>query len=1667
MRQSTKSVSLVMILLLSYFSAMAVYTETAEASQVVITEAVQVVNGGTSSDMQAAVHSDSEGNVHIAWSRNSQHLYYSMLSPRGETLIDATQITNSGLHKIAHPDMVVDENDKVHIVWADKSGQHKIMYTALSPFNAPLDGLATTDGAITAIDDTVISQRAQNRDWPAIDVDSQGNLHLVWQDNYDDLNRFFNQPQIYYSMIQPDIASSSVITLFDDTLLTPIIGHKGHPDIVVDANDNVQIAWDDTRGGKVELVFVVDTSGSMYSEWADVCTVIYGGNFASGGYFQGIKPMLSEANMTVYETIYGLGNALPGAASQGNCASYNQNSGPRTTPLGQTPGDDSGGLRKLPNEVYNGNPSNHVENWGPGTNWACLSWKDAAGNVPGNPPTSADHKWNPNATKIVLPISDEGPKDGDPATGADDSASIEEAHDSCVRAGVVPVGMYGQTYGGANSVQSHFMDLAQCPNGVVSTSTRNCPGSTVRNTDAGGQVYEFPSGQSNNMNLLVEAMVYISTNNSREIYTTILDPYAKMNNDPTWTPGAPGHSSSGGTYAEDTGAAADGHLVVVNDTRVTIDDAYSFHPAIGVDNQGNTHIAWMDGRDYGFEKDVNYEVYYTKLRMQGAGAWDGADQGLSTYAIKQIEDTPLSNVEGPNGLPSNAPYGGNSVFPALLTDNQNNVHVAWVDSGNISASEEIVYTRLNSTTLTGPGETALDPWETHTVTSWNSNKLGPDNGRQPSIGMPPAFANDLGSGAHVGWSDTNLCDENPNNNRFTICYSHILTGQVDVEFDEGETYYHVIEPGEQTIYNMTVNNSTPGPTDLVADTYNLNISSGVPQNWTATLFFANNHTAIFPDTDIFLMGGQDIRFYMRVRAPSIYQANGDEFAQIEVEAKSTSDPAIQSVLTTLTKMDVVHGINLDTSHSMADIEQGQSAIFSITITNTGNVYDSFIFWDPSTLEGQTEWVLPFGWQVNFPTSVSLDPGQSITKNLEVSVPTTEDPGLFVIYLKGWSEGEPVKSVQQGTYDILELQVFVSIRSTGNIVFEIFDTNEYVLPGECATYPIEVTKNFDSGNLVFGTPGAPEARPEGVDLDTWRQEHWTVDVDFSDAPGGNSVPLNEPRLWELPGGAEMVAYEVRVDVCAPTNASSGLGPAVTLKAHLEGYPRISDSVILSTNVIHVYSLDAGIDPEIGTNLNVNPGDDIILPITVVNDGNGPDRYDFRLARVTDADGVDVLWEIDVPREALSELSRDTFQTFDVSMQIPDQVEAGVYTVVFQAFSEESYPDSSGRDTRLRDQMIFNVEVNEFHDMQIIMDSNVDNAIKTTSPGRNVKFTVNITNNGNVPDTPSLNNHTTREVGDDDFMSEEPGMGSLDGWSVEWRQLVALNTEITQEQPCTAVDADETDLPEDMCVVFPDGRYQLPRMDAYETIEMVAIVTIAPNSPLITTDLGLKVVSESGNMEDEGDHDDSPAWEGDALDTNELIVTLRLRAPNLEIKEVVAQDTSAGVDETIPIRVVIANNGNTHATDIEVILCEARNSNSKTLSDIKKEGCDEEDVVMRQVIGAILEPTAAEEEKTVELYLLYPVSAGKHGVFVIVDPSNEIVETEESDNIMAVDQDLSSNSPILDQASVVVGAAALPGLVILLTIALTAVAFMVGSSRRAEVKSRIEEQSSLISVLGNED
>ena len=103
----------------------------------------------------------------------------------------------------------------------------------------------------------------------------------------------------------------------------------------------------------------------------------------------------------------------------------------------------------------------------------------------------------------------------------------------------------------------------------------------------------------------------------------------------------------------------------------------------------------------------------------------------------------------------------------------------------------------------------------------------------------------------------------------------------------------------------------------------------------------------------------------------------------------------------------------------------------------------------------------------------------------------------------------------------------------------------------------------------------------------------------------------------------------------------------------------------------------------------------------------------------------------------------------------------------------------------------------------------------------------------------------------------------------------------------------------------------------------------------------------------------------------------------------------------------------------------------------------------------------------MYLLYPVSAGSYDVVVVVDPMNNIVEVSERDNMQVIGDELSSSSPFLDVAGSIVATYSLPTGILMLTIALFAVLYLVGSGRRSDVKNRLAEQSSLMNVLGDEE
>ena len=72
------SITMVLIFLMS--TTLIAYTPpVAQGASVVITDAVQLVDGGAVNERMATMTSDSEGNIHVVWSRNTQHLYYTCL----------------------------------------------------------------------------------------------------------------------------------------------------------------------------------------------------------------------------------------------------------------------------------------------------------------------------------------------------------------------------------------------------------------------------------------------------------------------------------------------------------------------------------------------------------------------------------------------------------------------------------------------------------------------------------------------------------------------------------------------------------------------------------------------------------------------------------------------------------------------------------------------------------------------------------------------------------------------------------------------------------------------------------------------------------------------------------------------------------------------------------------------------------------------------------------------------------------------------------------------------------------------------------------------------------------------------------------------------------------------------------------------------------------------------------------------------------------------------------------------------------------------------------------------------------------------------------------------------------------------------------------------------
>ena len=207
---------------------------------------------------------DSENNVHVVWEsvilggtlneHQISYKYWDALSNSWSSIeIISTESTNGAFT----PDIAVDDNNNLHVVWADEtnydsSGDDRDIF--YKKWNASTSTWTTTDVVSTGSSDYSLN--------PDLSIDSSGNPHVVWVDDY----------EIFYSYWN-DISSSWTSA---EQISTAGIWSANTPDIDIDISDNIHVAFEQAGSEDMNLHYTMwNASISSWTTSVDISIGIY------------------------------------------------------------------------------------------------------------------------------------------------------------------------------------------------------------------------------------------------------------------------------------------------------------------------------------------------------------------------------------------------------------------------------------------------------------------------------------------------------------------------------------------------------------------------------------------------------------------------------------------------------------------------------------------------------------------------------------------------------------------------------------------------------------------------------------------------------------------------------------------------------------------------------------------------------------------------------------------------------------------------------------------------------------------------------------------------------------------------------------------------------------------------------------------------------------------------------------------------------------------------------------------------------------------------------------------------------------------------------------------------------------------------------------------------
>jgi hypothetical protein len=214
-----------------------VYYAELDSDGQLISGPIQISDVDATTSAYPAIALDSADDAHVVWidgrSEDSDEIYYSkvddgqdatrpdyrvsdLLADSGRLIMPPTDIGGSN-SEIEHPDIAVDSDDYVHVVWSDhRLNSWRVFYQKQPNVSQPNP----------VIDDTRISANLQGGETyaPAMAIDGVDNVHIAWRDSRDG-----SGSEIYYQKQKPDGE-----VLVDDLRVSAVDGElSSMPDIAV------------------------------------------------------------------------------------------------------------------------------------------------------------------------------------------------------------------------------------------------------------------------------------------------------------------------------------------------------------------------------------------------------------------------------------------------------------------------------------------------------------------------------------------------------------------------------------------------------------------------------------------------------------------------------------------------------------------------------------------------------------------------------------------------------------------------------------------------------------------------------------------------------------------------------------------------------------------------------------------------------------------------------------------------------------------------------------------------------------------------------------------------------------------------------------------------------------------------------------------------------------------------------------------------------------------------------------------------------------------------------------------------------------------------------------------------------------------------------------------